>query len=226
MLQVTTPTTTTPSFWPLTEITAKIRPRLSGAAAADDDQILSDAEEIAREGERLATGSPGSLWYQTYTELLRLSKPTQRLYLNARPVAAVTSVQFSDDEPIVEGTEPGEFVVYSGFLYLEDGWVAGSPGWKVTYTGGYWLASMGSSPPTELEVFVDTDGHDRRALGLRKAAFKALQTGWARDNIADPTLKRLRVSGMEREWIGGDSPIMPPSAAATFIAEGASRRMI
>ena len=226
MLQVTTPTTVTASFWPLIEITSSIRPRLTGASAADDAQILSDAEEIAREGERLATGSPGALYYQTYAELLRLSKSTQRLYLQARPVAAVSSVQFSADEPIVAGTEPGEFVVYPGFLYLEDGWVAGPPGWKVTYTGGYWLASMGSSPPPELGVFVDAAGHDRRALGLRKAAFKALQTGWARDNIADPTLKRLKVSGMEREWNGGDSPIMPPSSVAVFLQEGASRRVI
>jgi len=228
MLDVITPATATPSFWTLSQMSATIRPRLKGAVAGNDAQLVEISEEIAREGDIIATGHPGALWYQEYQELLRLDRSRQWLYLQARPVAAVTSVAFGEDDPVVEGTEADEFSISERGLYRECGWGSGSPGWTVQYFGGYYLASMGLTIPAAIADYVDpATGHDRRALRLKSAAWRGIQQRWNDDTSPDPSLKRVKIGPMEREWGGrdGGAPVMSPKVMAVFMQEGASRRI-
>lgn len=226
MLRVTTPATATPAAWTSAQVTSTLRPRLVKAVAADDARILEMVEELTREGERLATGNPGALWYQGYTERIAVQRLSKRLYLSARPVAAITSVKYDTEDALTEGTDPENFTVYPWGLYRENGWDIGEPGWSVVYLGGYWLPSMGSSPPATISDFVDATDFDRRAYHLRRALFGAMAFTWE----SDRGLQSVRSHGKSGRSIvhtGGEGgkPLFPGASAAVFLSEGASRWM-
>lgn len=136
-------------------LTATVREDL-GLSSQFDRRIERTVEDATAAGEVVSSG----FWvYREFFERIILERSSRRLYLQARPVQSVTSV-FLDGQEFIE-TE-GDFEVFPGFLFREDGWHAnahkshghshsggihfhtGRAGWEVRYFGGYWLpASMG-----------------------------------------------------------------------------------
>jgi hypothetical protein len=197
VLQITTPPASTPAAL----VTATARAWL-GADAADDTRIQALIEEATRTAEDIA----GRRWiYRVYQERIVLDQWSQWLYLQARPVASVTSVAWSDDA-LVEGTDSDEFSVWPRGLYMEDGWIAGRPGWLVTYAGGYWLpASMTGTMPTTAQS-IDVDG-----LTLRRAIWEIVHATWERDR-RDATLRGFSKSGASASFAGEGGLVVPPGA--------------
>ena len=215
MLQVVTPASSPPRA----VVTATARSRL-GATAADDALIEQVVEEATRTGERVS----GIRWiYRVYQERITLSRATSRLWLNAHPIAAVTSVAFGTSTALTEGTEASEFAIWPRNIYLENGWDAGEPGWLVTYSAGYWMPpSMGVSIPTGAESI------DHEGVHLRRAVWETVQASWTSDE-ADPNVAEEEMQGEKGGKVrkkyssasgSGSRLVVPTSAAAVFLAEG------
>lgn len=215
MLQVVTAPTSTPAGL----LTATYRPRLSGAVAGDDDRILEIIEDLTQEGERL---SPGRWVYAVYKEQIVLDNLQTMLYLQARPVASVTSVAFGTATALDAGTDATEYAIWPGQgLYRENGWDTGEPGWAVTYAGGYWLPSMGAAPGSPV-ADIDVEG-----VHLRRALWVSLQATWAEDRDPDSRVKSVNIAGAVAVTTAtrNDSGrlVLPPASAAIFLSEGAPR---
>lgn len=185
MLKITTPPAAKPEALDPTAMVGVLE-----AEASEEPRIQQLIQDATRLAEQLACRR---LWYREYEERLE-GDDTDRLYLQARPIASVTSVAFGTDDALVEGTEPDEFEVWpeEGFLYRQAGWLAGTPGWRCRYFGGFWLVSMGTAPGGgEVELDVD-GGHIRRAIE------DIVRLSYQMDG-QDHTVKR--------EKIGGAAPI-------------------
>lgn len=198
-------------------------------APADPPRAITTASAVRRLGEDASQrasvealiieatawaekASPGRWVYQEFLERIRLANPGERmLYLSGRPVASVTSVSFSGDDPLVLDED---FEIWPRGLYNEDGWSAGGRGWDVRYFGGFWLpASMTGSIPAGAESIEVEGAH------LSRATWQIVQAEWARDH-RNPVSKAC---GPDDKAEGGSSPELkiPPSTLAVLAAEGA-----
>lgn len=200
-------TVTAPSSTPAALATATTRATL-GATAGDDAAILALIQEATRQAEIIAARP---LVYAVYQERIVLDRPGQQwLYLQARPVSAVTSVAYGTDTALDEGTDPDEFAVWPSGLYREDGWDTGEPGWAVTYAGGYWMpASMSGSKPATAESI------DVRGLHVRRAILEIVHATWERD-ARDPSLRSLAKSGATASWATESGLVLPAGAVGAL----------
>lgn len=186
-LRITTPPADTPAALDKTATAAKL-------GTTDEASVLTLIERMTALAETLADVR---LWYRGYRERIE-GDSGDRLYLQARPIAAVSSVRFATDDPLTEGTEDDEFEVWAeeGFLYLANCWDSGRPGWTIDYTGGWWLTSMGATPATGA-VKLETDRPD---VALAISEMVTLQ--WQIDT-GDRRIKSAKLSSMAVEYETG-----------------------
>ena len=192
MIRVVTPPAETPEILDSAKTFALLRAEKGEETAVQD--LIRDVTRVA---ERIASRP---LVYADYEELLEGTGQV-RLFLQARPIdttsGAVSTVQFSDDDPLIEGTDTVDFAVWPNFLYREDGWPSGLPGWKIIYKGAYYLPSMVAAKPTGA-ADVDVEGRH-----VRRAILEIVQLAWARDH-SDRSLRSERTAGslgMAREFV-------------------------
>lgn len=214
-LQVVTPASSPPRA----VVTVTARSRL-GATAADDGLIKEVVEDATRTGERVS----GVRWiYRVYQERVTLSRATSRLWLNAHPIVAVTSIAFGTSPALTEGAAPNEFAIWPRNLYRENEWHAGDPGWLVTYTAGYWMPPSMTGP-----IPAGAESIDHEGVHLRRAVWETVQASWTSDE-ADPNVAEEEMQGqgggkVRIKYRGGNGSgsrlVVPASAAAVFLAEG------
>lgn len=107
-----------------------------GVEHTDDDQMLTDALAMVRDGVADFTG----LLLESESQTQLYDGGVGNIILLARPVATVSEVaDVSGDSPDI--LDPGEYDVIEGagllFRLDESNWGAGRRRWRVTYTAGY-----------------------------------------------------------------------------------------
>lgn len=159
-------------------------------AVGSEDAITAIIAAKTADIERIAGGA---FWHRTYEER-REGSGTASLYLQARPVTAVASVQLGGDgDPI----DAEDFEIWDEQLYLSGcaTWTQlCCPQWVTAYTGGWWIHSMGAPPP-EARILAD------ERADILAVITDMVATQWAIDQ-SDRSIKRAKLDKLEVEFFG------------------------
>jgi len=204
--------TTAPAQTPRAVHTAKIAQLLGITTDVQLAQLGELAEEVTDQVERVLDFK---CWYRTYEEYVE-GDGTDKLYLGAKPLVSVSEVVRLNEDPLVEadGTddEDDEFRVWhdQGFLELPNCWGRGRPHWKVTYTAGWWIPSMGDD--------VGSTGAKKLEAGfasLARAVQETVRLNWQLQQ-GDQTISSARLGSMSVTYRSGLT--VPKGAHATLQA--------
>lgn len=125
----------------------------------------TQVEALIRQVTALAEDLAGRyLWYRAFQYVVE-GDGDDRIYVPVRPIVAVSSVRRGDDDPLEEGTDSdNEFEVWKdqGILELPSLWDTGRPYWKIDFTAGWWVRSMGD--PTDEPKLEDERPDVERAI--------------------------------------------------------------
>ena len=204
---------------PLRVTTPPASPPLALDAAATAARLGEADTALVEDWIRRATDYAESLsgikiYYREYEQYRQIESGylDPRFYLRARPVWSVSSARFGTDDALVEGTESdAEFEIWAdqGFLNRPDCWDYGAPGWRIQFSAGYWLPSMGPTPPPGVQTL---------AIGaprIEGAIFDIVKaTGEASGK--DATVKRRKLSDSEVEYHSASDLWIPKSSISTI----------
>lgn len=181
MLRVVTP----PDAPPAALVVADILAVLDGAAAGDTSRVTQLIVDATLEAENISTRS---LWRREYEALIE-GDGESTLYLPVKPVVAVTSVTVDGTtETVAEGTGDDDFEIWTepGILFRRSGWPTEC--YRIIFNAGYWLPSMGATPPGAPDVAVE-------GSALRSAVEAIVRHSWAVSRT-DANLRAERVGGL------------------------------
>lgn len=169
-------------------------------STTDETAVGDIIRQVTDLAERLA--KLRFLWFRTYEAVLE-GDDGDRLYLRAgRPLATVTEVKMGvDGDPLLEGTEAVDFEIWhdDGYLYREACWSSGLPPWRVAYTGGWWLPSMGDDAAATAAGAKQLTNDGAR---VERAIWRAVQLSWQNDN-RDAGIRREKNRTQELEFVDG-----------------------
>ncbi len=165
----------------------------------DEDAVGEIISQVTDLAERLA--KLRFLWYATFEAVLE-GDGDDRLYLRAgRPLAVVTEVkQGVDGDPLLEGSEAADYDVWhdDGFLYREDCWPDDKL-WRVTYSGGWWVPSMGDDAAADAANAQQLKNDGAR---VERAIWRAVKASWESDD-RESRVRREKNRTQEMEFFDG-----------------------